>query len=115
MRSTFLLLVCIATALAQDSGQALKPLTDQDPKGTACGGYFRVDSGRLIYHVQAGDKSDSQPLDYIVKIVLDDKVAVPSLIVKPIAGGALLTLTMSSAERKAASCLPVSVYVEKRQ
>jgi hypothetical protein len=73
LRSTFLLLASMAIALAQDPGQALKLLTDQDPKGMACGAYFRIDSGNLIYHLRTEEKSASQPLDYIVKIVLDDK------------------------------------------
>jgi hypothetical protein len=115
LRPTFLLLTCIATALAQDAAQALKPLTDQDPKGAACGTYFRMDGGKLIYHVQGDDKPGSQPIDFIVKIVLDDKATVPSVTGKPLGNGALLTIVMSSAERKAASCLPASVYVEKRQ
>lgn len=115
MRSTFLLLTCFVAALAQDTSQALKPLTDQDPKGTACGNYFRLDSGKLIYHLQGADKTDSQPIDYIVKIVLDDKAAAPSVVSKSVGGGALLTITMSSAEKKAASCLPNTIYVEKRE
>jgi hypothetical protein len=100
--------------LAQDAAQVLKPLTDQDPKGKACGNYFRLDSGKLIYHLQDPDKTDSQPVDYIVKIVLDDKATVPSIVSKSVGGGALLTITLSSAEKKAASCLPDNVYVEKR-
>lgn len=115
LRSTFLLLACVLTGMAQDAPQVLKPLTDQDPKGAACGTYFRLDSGKLIYHLQGTDKTDSQPVDYVVKIVLDDKASVPSVVSKSIGGGALLTITMSPAERKAASCLPETIYVEKRQ
>ena len=115
MRSIFLALAFLASAFAQDAAQPLTPLTDHDPKGSACGSYFRVDGDKIIYHIQGQDKSGSQPLGYIAKIVLDDKVEVPALLSKPIADGALLTIVMSSARKKDASCLPANVYVEKKQ
>jgi hypothetical protein len=93
----------------------LAPLTDQDPKGSACGNYFRVEGNKIIYHIQGQDKSGSEPLSYIAKIVLDDKVEVPALLSKPIADGVLLTIVMSSAQKKDAPCLPADVYVEKKQ
>ena len=115
MRSIFLAVAFLASAFAQEPARALAPLTDQDPKGSACGHYFRLDGGNIVYHIQGQDKSISQPLGYIAKIVLDDKVEVPAVLSKPIADGALLTIVISSAERKAASCLPANVYVEKKQ
>jgi hypothetical protein len=115
VRNIFLAIGFLASAFAQDTARALAPLTEQDPKGSACGSYFRADGGNIIYHVQGEGKSSSQPLAYIAKIVLDDKVGVPALLSKPIAEGALLTIVMSSAQRKDASCLPDNVYVEKRQ
>ena len=115
MRSTFLAVAFVASALAQDAGKALTPLTDQDPKGSACGAYFRLEGGKLIYHMQGEDKASSQPVDYIAKVVEDDKATVPTMISKPLADGALLTIVMSSVVRKAANCLPATIYVEKRQ
>lgn len=69
----------------------------------------------MIYHVKGEEKTSSEPVDYIAKIVEDDKADVPSVIAKPIAAGSLLTIVMSTTERKAAKCLPGTIYVEKRQ
>ena len=115
MRSKFLALAFLASAFAQDAGKTLAPLTEQDPKGSACGSYFRVDGDKIIYHIQGEEKATSQPLGYIAKIVLDDKVSVPAILSKPFAGGDLLTVVLSSAQKKEASCLPANVYVEKKQ
>ena len=90
-------------------------MTEQDAKGSACGRYFRTDGGKIIYRLQGEDKSSSQPLSYIAKIVLDDKAKVPAIIATPIGEQALLTVVISSGLRKEASCLPDNVYVEKRQ
>ena len=114
MRPTFLTLVLIGSAFAQDPGKSLTKLTDQDPKGSACGAYFRLESGKIIYHLQGEEKASSQPIDYVAKIVEDDKAAVPSVISRPVADAALLTIVMSAAERKAATCLPATIYVDKR-
>ena len=115
MRPTFLTLALLGSALAQDAGKSLIQLTDLDPKGSACGAYFRLESGKIIYHIQSEEKASSQPVDYVAKIVEDDRVGVPSVISKPLADGALLTIVMSATERKAATCLPATIYVEKRQ
>ncbi len=115
MRSIFLALVFAAGVFAQDTGKSLTPLSDQDAKGSDCGKYFRLEGGKVIYHVKGEEKTSSEPVDYIAKIVEDDKADVPSVIEKPIAVGNLLTIVMSTTERKAAKCLPVTIYVEKRQ
>lgn len=115
MRSTLLALAFVLGALAQDAGKNLIPLTEQDPKGTACGAYFRLEGGKIIYHIQGEEKAGSEPVDSIAKIVEDDKVDVPSLITRPIAVGNLLTIVMSASGRKEAKCLPTTIYVEKRQ
>lgn len=115
MRPTVLLLAFAACALAQDTGKSLTALTDQDAKGPACGAYFRVEGGKVIYHVKGEEKTSSQPLDNIAKIIEDDKAAAPSIAEKPLADGSLITITMSTADRKAAKCLPGTIYVEARQ
>ena len=114
MRSTFLALAFAAIALAQDAGKPLIPLTEQDPKGSACGAYFRLEGGKIVYHIQGEDKSSTQPVEYIAKIVEDDRADAPSVISKAIADGSLLTIVMSTTERKAAKCLPATIFVEKR-
>lgn len=115
MRFILLALASLASAFAQEHAQALAPLTDQDPKGSACGNYFRVDCGKIVYHIKGQEKPGSQPLEYIAKIVLDESAEVPALLSKPIPDGALLTIVMSSAQRKEASCVPANVYVEKKR
>jgi len=89
-------------------------LTDQDPKGSACGPYFRLESGKIIYHLQGEEKASSQPIDFVAKIVENDKATTPSVISRPVADAALLTIVMSATERKAATCLPATIYVEKQ-
>ena len=99
---------------AEDSARPLAPLTDKDPKGTACGDYFRLDGDKLIYRFQGEEKAAAEPISSISKIEIDETVKVPSLRSRPYAAGVFLTVVVSAGQKEQATCLPANVYVEHR-
>lgn len=99
---------------AEDSARPLAPLTDKDPKGTACGDYFRVDGDKLIYRIQGEEKATAELISSISKIEIDDTVKVPSIRSKPYAAGVFLTVVVSTVQKEQATCLPANVYVEHK-